>query len=523
MTTIDLSDSFTLIDIMNKYNANKLLNTGEAVIDLLKCIRVCITIPRVFICKQYDSIIRHPTITYSSEATAKKTLKSIKMGVSRIGNKLNEKSAWDIIQDNIKDFTVRSITFFSTNPSDFSFFQGYKYDVLTSYNEELISPWINHVRDVIANRNIEVFEYVMNWIAMIIKKPDYKTGIAIVILGEQGTGKNAFFTDIIAELLSGYSNKNITQMESILGQFNASIENKKLIVLNELQSIDITKSLNSDALKSLITDDVVEINQKNENRRVSQNVANFIMVSNNGFPIKIEQHDRRYVVTRTSNKHRGDWEYFNKLSSTFTTEFYDNLLTYFKHRDTKDFNVREIPNTEAKDAIKELCIGSIEQFIRDEGNKIVDVNGLDLFSLYSNYADKNRFRQYNRNEFIARIKQYTGEAKVKRVKGKIHTLYTLLPEYRPVDKSCIDIVEQFVEDKGDKMVDITGPDLFNMFNDYVGENKFNQYTKNKFITRIKQYTGEAKNKKVNGKQQMVYNLLPEYLKENEIDMPMTDL
>ena len=63
--------------------------------------------------------------------------------------------------------------------------------------------------------------------------------------------------------------------------FNAVLENKKLIILNELQSIDSNKYLNSDALKSIITDKKININQKNEPERLTDNVANFIMVSNN--------------------------------------------------------------------------------------------------------------------------------------------------------------------------------------------------------------------------------------------------
>ncbi|KAA6365858.1 MAG: hypothetical protein EZS28_038615 [Streblomastix strix] len=50
-----------------------------------------------------------------------------------------------------------------------------------------------------------------------------------------------------------------------------------------------------DALKSIITDNQIRINEKNQPRRTSENVMNLIMVTNNDFPIKIEANDRRYV------------------------------------------------------------------------------------------------------------------------------------------------------------------------------------------------------------------------------------
>jgi hypothetical protein len=65
---------------------------------------------------------------------------------------------------------------------------------------------------------------------------------------------------------------------------------------------------------------------------------NLIMVTNNDFPIKIEANDRRYVVCRCKAAHRDDVEYFTSLSNGFTTEFYNNLFTYFMTRNISDWN-----------------------------------------------------------------------------------------------------------------------------------------------------------------------------------------
>lgn len=62
--------------------------------------------------------------------------------------------------------------------------------------------------------------------------------------------------------MARYANENITTIDSVIGKFNAVLENKKLLILNELQSIDSNKYLNSDALKSVITDKSININQK---------------------------------------------------------------------------------------------------------------------------------------------------------------------------------------------------------------------------------------------------------------------
>ncbi|KAA6363250.1 MAG: hypothetical protein EZS28_041223 [Streblomastix strix] len=72
------------------------------------------------------------------------------------------------------------------------------------------------------------------------------------------------------------------------------------------------------------------------------------MVTNNDFPVKIEANDRRYVVCRCKAVHRDDVEYFTSLSNGFTTEFYNNLFTYFMTRNIEGWNQRIIPFTEAK-------------------------------------------------------------------------------------------------------------------------------------------------------------------------------
>jgi hypothetical protein len=66
---------------------------------------------------------------------------------------------------------------------------------------------------------------------------------------------------------------------------------------------------------------------------MAENVINMIMVTNNDFPIQLDNSDGRYLVIKCKAVHRGDNEYFNKLSKGFDKDFYDNLLTFFLNRD----------------------------------------------------------------------------------------------------------------------------------------------------------------------------------------------
>lgn len=421
---IDVCSDFNLIDIMKKCPYQ---NENDALRHLKQCLVYCQSVPPVYMIKSYDTINEHPKVSYTTESIASQILKKIVI-FKKSKSRKNDYSAWQLFIDNQVDFTVKGLKFYSEDPQVFSYFRGYDYEQLDEVKEELIQPFLNHVKEVIADGNDEVYKYILMWIASILQKPNFKTGTALVILGKQGTGKNTFFTDIICKLMARYANQNITSIDSVIGKFNAVLENKKLLILNELQRIDSNKYLNSDALKSVITDKSININQKNEPERLCENVANFIMVSNNEIPIKIESSDRRYVVSKTSDKHRGDFDYFEKLSDSFTPEFYENLFTFFMTMNTNDYNLRRLPNTEAKENIKEASMSSYELFVRDYYDEIEDISGPDLFKKYEDFVEKNKFQPCSSRTFIANMKQFCGDSKARWINGKTQKVYNLLPE-----------------------------------------------------------------------------------------------
>ena len=423
---IDVRDEFNLLNIMEKCPYE---DETKAVADLKRCLVYCVAAPPLYMIKTYDGINDLAKVSYTNEQVAKQILKKIIIKTKIINNKVKQYSAWDLFMDNQLEFTVKSLKFYSEDPQVFSYFRGYDYNQLDEVKEKIIEPFLNHIKTVIANNNEEVYKYILVWVASILQKPNFKTGTALVILGKQGSGKN-LFTNVICKLMARYANENVTSIDSVVGKFNAILENKKLLVLNELQSIDANKYLNSDALKSIITDYKININQKNEPERLAENVANFIMVSNNNIPIKIENSDRRYLVTTTSDDHLKDYKYFDNLFAQFNEQFYENLFTFFMTLDISNTNLRRIPETEAKETIVQASMSSYEMFVREHWEDIEDIPGPRLFDLYNQFVEKNKFAACSSRTFIANIKQFTGQPKTKRIDKKPTSVYSLLPEVR---------------------------------------------------------------------------------------------
>ena len=86
-----------------------------------------------------------------------------------------------------------------------------------------------------------------------------------------------------------YSAKNTTYISELTRTFNSVIEGRMLIIFNELKNCDDDRMSNFNALKAIITDDTIRVNEKLQSRRTAQNLASFIFVSNNAFPVKIEK------------------------------------------------------------------------------------------------------------------------------------------------------------------------------------------------------------------------------------------
>ena len=112
-----------------------------------------------------------------------------------------------------------------------------------------------------------------------------------------------------------------------------------------------------------------------------------------------------------------------------------------------NYNLRRLPNTDAKEDIKEASMSSYELFAREYYAEINNITGPDLFNMYCEFVNQNKFNPCSSRTFISNIKQFTGQAKSKWVSGKTQKVYNLLPEFFTKFKKYHDDLEsQIVED-----------------------------------------------------------------------------
>jgi hypothetical protein len=296
----------------------------------------------------------------------------------------------------------KAVSFYSTNSDVYNIFKWYPFDrEAKTYDEKLIEKFKYHVEHVISNGREDVARYLHAWFASILKNPTFKTGVAIIIKGMQGTGKNTL-TDTWGALLGDYAMPNVSNIDNLTGRFNACIVNKKLITINELKSAENHAIGTADALKTLITEYYMNLEKKCIDVKANvKQVANFIINTNNLKPLTITEDDRRMCVVSPSTEHANDNEYFMPLresmlknpkanDSAYREDFLQALFSYYWNEDFSDVDLRQIPQTDARKELIDMSRPFTHYFMARYVEKFENKCGVpkeEAYKLYKNYYD----------------------------------------------------------------------------------------------------------------------------------------
>ena len=396
------------------------VRVNEFISDLRKCVVFINLAVPIYIVKDYDGVRDVFDIRMLDLKKFRALMTDINLGRYQkdVGGRVVEKTinAWMIYDSgNNKNYIMKKgLRFFDERREIFSVFCGYDFKRSKVVDVSKIELYLNHIREVIARGQELVYEYILNWFAFILQKPADKTEVALVITGKEGTGKNVF-TNVLCKLLGRYANPNLTNISHIVGRFNGALEDKKLIVCNELSSADTNKYLNSDALKSVITDKTVNIETKGIDSRLRENVVNLILVSNHFGPVRITDDDRRYLVIETSDQKCKQYDYFKSLHDSFNDDFYNTLFNFFMNRDISNFNPRDTPDTEEKRDLIEANKSSYQMFYEEYEEQFkYGWTCKDCYRKYADFARDMGFAVCAANTFGSKIR---GLVKHKRIRS----------------------------------------------------------------------------------------------------------
>jgi len=281
------------------------------------------------------------------------------------------------------------------DPQNFNSFTGFKSKITKNINMEKVSKFINHIK-LLTNFEEGAADYLIKYCADIFQRPEILPGIAILIKSKQGVGKD-IFADILGECLGKDHIHKDSKFQNVVGTFNKNLENKLIIVLNEVSGKD--GHLSKDLLKDLITENHLNIRKMRTDTEKIRNFMRLFLFSNNLNPIDLPADNRRYVVFQSGAKQ--NVEYYTELFNLkYDKEFLDSLYTYFMEYDLGDFEPRQMYKTEAYNNLVKHNSNPFYSFLYDiicnpNENKIIKKNkdhyilSKQLEGKYSDYLCSN--------------------------------------------------------------------------------------------------------------------------------------
>ena len=228
----------------------------------------------------------------------------------------------------------------------------------------------------LVNHKIDRYTWIINWLANFFQTL-VKSQCALVLIGEQGSGKGIFYNEIIKKLF-GEDYCIQTGNAALKTNYKGALLKDKLFInFNEIATRNNTDIKNF--LKALITDKSAIEEEKQITMRESVELFGQILItSNDNFPIDIEEHDRRYSVFSTAMN--------IQKSNYFGYGNYDNLLNHIEDeledfaKFLKSYDVnKELVNTPLNTVEKQAIINLSKDTFKLFFQAIISMNE-DYFS-----------------------------------------------------------------------------------------------------------------------------------------------
>jgi len=274
-------------------------------------------------------------------------------------------------------------------PHQFNLFTGW--ELTPEQNDELIARWIELV-DNVANHDKICREWILDYIAHLFQKPWDKPGVAIVVKGKKGSGKDTPF-DALGRALGNMFYNTGTPEKSVFSAFNGMMI-KNLLCKFEEATYSNGKA-NEDVLKYFITTPTLDVQQKNKDQFNVKNFSRFVFTSNHNVPVVVSDDERRYAFFETSNDRIGDRAFWDETYEIVYSEgFTKALLYYVLNRDISNFNPRNYPETQYGRDMKQSFIPIHAQYFQDwiERNDDTERFYLQAFKMLEKMNDMTKFK-----------------------------------------------------------------------------------------------------------------------------------
>jgi hypothetical protein len=247
----------------------------------------------------------------------------------------------------------------------------------------------SHLLNVVCRGDEDCFDYLIRYFALGVQEPGRPIQVALAFRGKPGAGKGIVVRTY--GQLFGPHFRHYFRADQLVGQFNGNLGAACVVFLDE--ALFAANKQHEQILKALITEPTIEVEEKFLMPITVKNHLRVLISSNSDWVVPIDIDDRRFAVfdvaeTYTpASSHKQYWdELHREVENGGQAAFLHDLL----NMDLNGFDVRDIPNTDARSAQKRLSLSGPLRWLHDalsmdkiEGTYIDDQyewkkNGLEI-------------------------------------------------------------------------------------------------------------------------------------------------
>lgn len=214
------------------------------------------------------------------------------------------------------------------------------------------SLFLDHVLQNVCGGNESYRDYLINWMATAVQRPDSPGYTAIVLRGRRGTGKS-FFAKTFGSLW-GRHYLPVSDPKHLVGSFNAHL--RDCVVLFGDEAFYAGDRRHESILKTLVTEETISIEAKGLDMEPAKNYLHILMASNDHWVVPAGADERRFFVLDVADSRAQDGAYFGAIQEQLKSGGREALLHLLLTRDLSRFEVRAVPRTRALQEQKELSL-----------------------------------------------------------------------------------------------------------------------------------------------------------------------
>lgn len=225
-----------------------------------------------------------------------------------------------------------------------------------------IEPFIDFTKNIICNGNDKYYEFLMDYLAHIVQTPWKKEGIAVILKGKKGVGKDTWI-EAFASIFDKSHYLAANSMNVITNKFNAHLQHA--LICNVGEAFFSGDHAAEAALKTLITEHDKLYEAKGVDGFTGQNYTRVFMSTNLDWVVPASGADeRRWFVLDVSDVKRGDLDYMGRFRTWLNGGGREALLYALSERDIKH-DMYKAPETKALVEQKEHTLRGVEQWLFD--------------------------------------------------------------------------------------------------------------------------------------------------------------